>query len=189
MSSSIEICSNALLLLGDKPIASFAENNDRTRIVSNIYEMKRDKVLRLNDWKCARKRVILSPDATAPAFEWGYRFLLPDDWLRTVMVGPSREDQDDYETEGRYLLMNTGTCYLTYTYRNENEATWDALLIDVMTEVMKAALAYPITKSTSKQATEEEIVRQAMITARGVDAQDNPPETFGDAPILSNRLR
>jgi hypothetical protein len=189
MTSAVQICSNALLLLGDKPISSFAENNDRTRLVSSIYAMKRDKVLRLNDWKCAIKREILSPDATAPGFEWGYRFALPADWIRTLSVGESRELQDDYEQEGRYLLLNRNACYLRYIYQNEDESTWDALLIDAMTQVMTAALTYPITKSTTKQATEEEIVRDVLKTARAVDGQDNPPEHLGDFPLLANRMR
>lgn len=189
MTSAVSICSNALLLLGDKPISDFAENNDRTRIVSNIYNMKRDKVLRLNDWKCATKREILSPDSTAPGFEWRYRYALPADWLRTLSVGPSRQDQDPYEQEGRFILMNAATCYLRYIYRNEDEATWDPLLVDAMTQVMLAALTYPITKSTTKQQTEEEIVRDVLRTARSVDAVDNPPESLGDFPMLANRVR
>ena len=36
--SAVSICSNALLLLGDRPISSFSENNDRTRLVANIYD-------------------------------------------------------------------------------------------------------------------------------------------------------
>ncbi len=189
MTSAVSICSAALLLLGDKPIADFSENNDRTILVSNLYALKRDKVLRLNDWKCATKRVILSPDATAPTFEWGYRFLLPADWLRTLSVGVSTSDQDDYEQEGRYLLMNRKDCYLRYVYANEDESTWDPLLIDAMTQVMVAALTYPITKSTTKQATEEEIVRDVLKTARAIDASDNPPPTLGDFPMLANRMR
>ena len=189
MSSAVSICSNALLLLGDKPISSFSENNDRTRLVSNLYTMKRDKVLRLNDWKCAQKRVILSPDATAPEYEWAYRFALPGDWLRVVFVGESRDTPDDYEREGRYLLMDRSICYLTYTWRNEDEGTWDPDLIEAMTQVMVACLTYPITKSTTKQATEEQIVRDVLKEARALDAQDNPPETVGDSPMLANRSR
>ena len=189
MTSAVQICSNALLELGDKPIASFAENNDRTRLVSNLYTMKRDKVLRLNDWKCAIKRVILSPDSTAPEFEWGYRFAMPADLLRVLSIGESTQLQDDYEIEGRYILMSRSSCYLRYVFRNEEESTWDALLIDAMTQVMKATLTYPITKSTTKQATEEEIVRDVLKTARAVDGAESPPETLGDFPFLSNRLR
>ena len=49
--SAVSICSNALLLLGDKPIDSFDINNDRTRLVANLYTSKRDKVLRAHPWK------------------------------------------------------------------------------------------------------------------------------------------
>ena len=50
-------------------------------------------------------------------------------------------------------------------------------------------LTYPITKSTTKQATEEEIVKRVMKEARAVDAQENPSETLGDFPLLANRVR
>lgn len=186
--SAVSICSNALLLLGDKPIDSFDVDNDRTRLVANIYTQKRDKVLRLHPWNCATKRVILSPDTATPAFDWAYQFLLPEDWLRTLCVGED-DAPDDYVIEGRKVLMDSNVCRLRYIFRNEVEATWDALLIDAMTQVMVAALTYPITKSTTKQATEEEIVKQVLKTARAVDGQEAPPETLGDFPLLSNRYR
>ncbi|MEK9796979.1 MAG: hypothetical protein VW713_09580, partial [Alphaproteobacteria bacterium] len=90
--SAVSICSNALLLLGDAPISSFDEDNDRTRLVANLYSAKRDRVLRAHPWNCATKREVLSPDATAPAFDWANRFLLPGDWLRTLSVGLAGEE-------------------------------------------------------------------------------------------------
>ena len=186
--SAVSICSNALLLLGDNPIDSFDVDNARTRLVANLYTSKRDKVLRLHPWNCATKRVILSPDVSAPAFGWAYQFLMPDDWLRTLSVG-DETSQDDYVIEGRKILMDSNICNLRYIFRNEVEATWDALLIDAMTQVMVAALTYPITKSTTKQATEEEIVKMVMKTARAVDGQEVTPETLGDFPLLASRLR
>ncbi len=186
--SAVSICSNALLLLGDKPIDSFDINNDRTRLVANLYTSKRDKVLRAHPWNCAIKRVVLSPDTDAPAFGWGYQFQLPDDWLRTLCVGDD-DAPDEFAVEGRKVLMDSNVCRLRYVFRNEVEATWDALLVDAMTQVMVAALTYPITKSTTKQATEEEIVKQVLKTARAVDGQEVTPETLGDFPLLANRLR
>lgn len=186
--SAVSICSNALLLLGDNPISSFDEDNDRTRLVANLYDAKRDKVLRLHPWNCATKRVILARDSTDPEFGYAYRFLLPEDWLRTLSVGLD-DDQDDYVIEGRYILMDNSVCRLRYIFRNSDEATWDSLLIDAMTQVMVAALTYPITKSTTKQATEEEIVKQVLKMARTVDGQEVTPETLGDFPLLANRVR
>jgi hypothetical protein len=186
--SAISICSNALLLLGDKPIDSFDVNNDRTRLCANLYIQKRDRVLRSHPWNCAVKRAILSPDTTAPVYGWQYQYQLPGDWLRTLNVGVE-DSPIDYTTEGRKILTNSASCPLRYIYRNTNEGTWDSLLVDAMTQVMVAALTYAITKSTSKQATEEEIVRRVLKEARAIDGQDGTPETLGDFPMLANRMR
>ena len=186
--SAVSICSNALLLLGDSPIDSFDENNSRTRLVANLYAMKRDRVLRAHPWNCATKRVILSPETESPAFGWRYQFQLPDDWLRTMSVGVEGVE-DEYTIEGRTILMDSNICRLRYIFRNAVEATWDALLIDAMTQVMVAALTYPITKSTTKQATEEEIVKMVLRSARSVDAQEVTAETLGDFPLIANRIR
>lgn len=186
--SAVSICSNALLLLGDKPIDSFDVDNDRTRLVANIYEYKRDRVLRAHPWNCATKRVILSPDTVPPEFDWAYKFTLPPDWLRTISVGAD-DDQDNYLIEGRMVLLDSNVCRLRYIFRNDVESTWDALLVDAMTEVMKAAISYATSKSTSKEQLVEEIVRRVLKEARAVDGQENPPETLGDFPMLANRLR
>lgn len=186
--SAVSICSSALLLLGDSPIDSFDIENDRTRLVNGIYTYKRDKVLRLHPWNCATKRVVLSPDVTAPLFDWAYQYQLPADCLRVLNVG-LEDDPDPYRLEGRKILMDTSTCRLKYLFRNEVEATWDALLIDAMTQVMVAALTYPITKSTTKQATEEEIVARVLKTSKAVDGQEEPAQTFGNSPLLTNRMR
>lgn len=185
--SAVSICSNALLRLGDAPIASFDENNPRTQLVSNLYVQKRDAVLRAHTWNCAQKRVILSPELDSPAFDWAYQFQLPGDWLRTLSVGTA-DNPDEYETEGRMILMDSNICRLRYIFRNDVEATWDTLLVDAMTEVMSATCAYAITKSTTQQANAQEIVQQVLKGARAIDGQDNPPQTLGDSPLLRHRL-
>ena len=187
--SAVSICSNALLQLGDRPIDSFDANDDRTRLVANLYEMKRDRVLRLHPWNCAIKRVVLSPESEAPAFEWAYQFQLPDDWLRTLSVGEADSYQDDYVQEGRKILCDTNVLKLRYIWRNTVEATWDALLVEAMTQVMVATLAYAVTKSTSKQQLEAAIIKDVLKAARAVDGQEGTPETLGDFPLLANRLR
>lgn len=188
MTSAVSICSDALLELGANPISSFDENNDRTRLVANLYAARRDMVLRSHPWNCATKRVTLSPDTASPDFGWSYQFDLPSDWLRTLSVGIDGQE-DDYVIEGRKILMNKNVCYLRYIFRNDVESTWDALLIEGMKEVMKAAISYAVTKSTSKEQTVREVLRDILRQARSIDGQENPPETLGDFALLSNRVR
>lgn len=183
----VSICSNALLMLGDNPIASFAEDSDKARLASNLWETARDHVLRRHPWNCAIKRVILSPDTAAPAFDFGKQFELPADWLRTLSVGEEGE-RPRYRIEGRKVLMDESACKLRYIFRNENPATWDSMLVWCMTRVMRALFAYPITQSTSLEQLIEQEVMQLMKESRAVDGQEDEPEAFDESPLIAARF-
>ena len=190
--SPITICSNALLMLGSKPIASFDEaaapaNLDRARLCANLYPMVKLSVLRRHPWNCAIRRVQLSPDATAPAFGFQYRYALPGDWLRTLAVGASDYDRITYRSEGRFLLSDEPIFPLVYL-ADVAESDMDAMLVEIMTLAMAEVLAYPITASTSVQDAQYQKLRMAMKQAGAVDGQDDPPETLGDFRLLGARL-
>lgn len=182
----VSICSNALLMLGDNPIADFKEDSDKARLASNLWETTRDHVLRRHPWNCAIKRVILSPDTVAPAFDFKTQFELPADWLRTLSVGEEGE-RPRYRMEGRKVLMDQSVCKLRYVFRNENPATWDSMLVWCMTRVMRALFAYPITQSTSLEQLIEQEVAQLLREARAVDGQEDEPEAFDESPLLAAR--
>jgi len=190
--NDVSICSNALLSLGAKPIASFDEasyepNLDRAKLCAGIYPGLKKSILRGHPWNCAVKRVQLSPDAVAPVFGFRSRFLLPGDWLRTLAVGDERNGQRiTYRSEGRYLLSDEVVFPLVYI-ADVPESEWDSLLVDVMTAAMAVRLAYPITTSGSMVELKTAELRNLMDKARAVDGQDDPPETLGDFPLLAAR--
>lgn len=189
MATDVSICSNALLMLGDSPISSLAPTDpaqatDAVTACANIYPQVREWVLRKHSWNCAVKRVILSPDVTAPAFDYTYQFSIPDDWLRTLQVG--QKDQGvDYQQEGRKFLANDAVFYLVYVFNNKVESTFDSLLVEVLTTYMKAALAYPITKSASMRDSCLLELEKVLKMARSIDGLDNPPDTLGDFRLFS----
>ena len=186
----VSICSNALLMLGDNPIASFDEEGDRARLASNLWDSARDYVLRRHPWNCAIKRVILSPDTTPPAFDYGYQFTLPADWLRTLSVGFEGE-RPDYKMEasdaGNKLLMQSNVCRLRYIFRNEVPATWDVSLVFVMTRVMRGLFAYPITQSGSLEQLIEQVLREALREAKAIDGSEDEPAAMDDSPLMDAR--
>lgn len=186
MTTSVSISSNALLMLGANPINDFNEDADRARLASNLYAPARDLLLRSHPWNCAIKRVILSPDTDAPAFGYSYQFTLPGDWLRTLSVGDYGQEID-FRTEGRKLLADDSVLKLRYIFRNDQESSWDTMLIDAMTKTMSATMAYAITQSTSKEELEFKKLEMALKQARAVDGQDDPPETLGDFRLLAAR--
>lgn len=183
----VSICSNALLMVGDRPISSFTEaNSDRARLVANLWESTRDYVLRKHPWNCATKRVVLSPESTAPAFDYAYQFLLPGDWLRTLSVGYPGE-RECFKMEGGKILMDSNVCRLRYIWRNDNPATWDATLIFAMTRVMAALVAYPITQSGTTEQLIEVTLREVLREARAIDGQEDINDALDDSPLMDAR--
>lgn len=186
MATQVSICSNALLLLGAKTINSLDEGTDRATLSSNLYDSLRDDMLRSHPWNCAVKRVLLAPDTDVPAFDYGAQFTLPADWLKTLSVGPDGYEVD-YKHESGKILANGTSLALRYIFRNEVEATWDAMLVRAMELKMAAEMAYPITASASMADMMHNKLLQHMKAARAVDGQDDPPQTFGDFPLLASR--
>jgi len=183
MSSPITICSNALLKLGARPISSFDEATDAARLCSNLWPQVRDAVLRAHPWNCAIKRTNLAPKADPPAFGFSFAFTLPADCLRLLEA----DTAFDYVVEGREILGDENPLYIRYIYRNEDPNSYDTLLVDALSAVMQAELAYPITKSTSQQDAAWALYTGKLKLARAVDGQEGSPETFGDFPLISIR--
>lgn len=185
MATDVSICSNALLMLGAKPINSLVAasegNSDRVLIAANLFPQVRDDLLRAHPWNCAVKRVVLSAEATAPEFDYSASFLLPEDWLRTLQVG-ERGVPLDFKHEGRRILCDTTALPLRYVYRNEDVGSWEPALVEVCTLRMAAAMAYAITQSASMAETMEGRAERAFKRAKAVDGQDEPPESIDDFP-------
>lgn len=187
MTSSVSICSNALIRLGDKPISSFTDGTDAANACANLYPTVRDAMLRAHPWNCATKRVVLAPLSTPPAFDYAYQFQLPSDWLRSIQIGP-RDCELDFTIEGQRVLTDANTLALVYIFRNVIESTWDDTLVEVITAKMTSVLAYPITQSASMQQVMESQFQMAFKQAKAVNGQDDRDETLGDFPLLANRL-
>ena len=189
MATGVSICSNALLMLGSQTINDFAdqENLDRAKLCANLYPVVRDDLLGSHPWNCCIKRAVLAPDVDAPLFGYSHTFELPSDFSRVLEVS-SNGCIIDHLVEGRSILADTTVLELRYVFRNEVENTWDAHLVALATQAMCAALAYPVTQSTAKQAGEEQKLELMLRRARAVDGQEDPPQTLGDERLLASRF-
>jgi hypothetical protein len=189
MTTSVSICSNALLMLGAQTINSFsdADSLDRAKLCANLYPQERNRLLRMHPWNCAVKRQLLAPDAAPPAFGYSQQFQLPTDCLRVLDVGVCG-CQIDYRLEGRQIQANATSLELRYLFENTDENTWDDSLVELMTLAMAARMAYAITQSASMEQVRMQELQMALKVAKAVDGQEEPPQTFGDFPLLQARM-
>lgn len=176
------------MLLGADPIASFTDGTTGATLSSNLWPIVRDKVLRSHPWNCAKRRVILAPETTGPAFDWAYSFVLPGDWLRTISVG-EKDENVRFEMEDGRILMDEAICKLVYVYRNEDVPTYDALLTEGLQWAMAAALAYPITRARDTQDAMVKMEEWALKRARAVNGTEDTGDDYTDYPLISSRGR
>lgn len=185
--SEVQICSNALLLIGDQPINSFTDGSDRAALASNLWNNARQAVLRAHPWNCAKEMVALAPESTAPAFDWSYQFLQPGDCLRVLFVGEGG-CAEEYAIKGRRILAHVNPLYLTYIKDVTDVASWDALLVEAMQRYMAFSMAYPITKSGTLRDSFYTEYTNLLKLAKSVDGQEEPAETMGDSPLITARF-
>jgi len=183
--SKITICTNALLQLGSQPIDSFEDATDLSALCANLWPQTLDGVLRAHPWNCATKRLSLAPSANAPIYGFSFAFDLPGDFLRLMEA----DSLYDYKVEGRQILGNENPLLIKYIYRNEAVPTYDSLLIEALTAAMKTALAYPITKSTTKEAECLALYKDRLQMARTVDGLEGTPDAIGSSQLLGARRR
>lgn len=185
--SDVQICSNALLLLGDQTIASFDEESARATLCANLWPVVRDAILRSHPWNCAMRRVSLAPDTATPDFDWAYQFSLPGQCLRVWTVGRDDESSGNWQVEGTKLLYDEAIAYVRYIERPGDAAGYDALLVQAFTTAMAKALAYPITKSMTTVEAMAKLHEMDMRKARTVDGQEGTGEDSGDSALIRVR--
>lgn len=187
MATDVSISSNALLKLGAKAFSDFSERRDQVTLAANLFPSVRDTILRAHPWKCAIKRVLLSPLTDKPAFDFAYQFALPSDWLRIVQVGLAG-NQIPFRTESGRILSNAAALPLVYVFRNTVPGTWSSNLVKVMEQAMAAEMCYAVTTSTTLRDSMIAELERMLKVAKAVDGQDDPPEEFEEGSFVESRF-
>ena len=82
--TKIMIWNMALDLLREQPLAAITDEKATAKWLTRNYDQQRDYLLERLPWKFALDRDEIAADATAPAWGWSYRYLLPTDALRIM---------------------------------------------------------------------------------------------------------
>lgn len=179
--SEAQIASNALQLLGLKPIINFDDGSKSTNLMKAMYALTRDAVLRAYPWKCATEYLSLPADATAPAFRWDHAYTLPTDpnqyVLRVLRLEKEQERGHKWTVKGRRIYTNANApLECEVIIRITDVGQFDALLEDAITFRLAAAGAMPLTESQKKLEGLLIAYKEKIGEARTVDGQESWPE-------------
>jgi hypothetical protein len=182
MTSKISICSNALILLGDKPISNFDESGAGALAAANLYESSYLNILSMHRWRFATKKATLSRLTTKPKNQWQYQYQLPIDLVAPITTYPVT----DYELYADKLYSNNNSCELDYVYRVD-ESQLPAFFIKTMEFYMAMQFAIPVTGNSQRMAEMQNLFSQQLKNAKNVDSTIRPNAGIYDSPLTEIR--
>jgi hypothetical protein len=187
VASELDVWNAALAELGQHELSSIEDPGTVARACRAMWPAVRTDLMRRHAWNCCVKRATLAPLTEAPEHSWLYQALLPEDYLRMLSFGLD-DCPEHYQIEAGRVLADTTTFRLRYV-ADKSAEEWDANMAAAAVGLMRARLAYPVTKSTSLR---DAMVKEAAIAlreAKALDGQENPSEDIAvDSPLLNARF-
>lgn len=155
MASQLDICNEALALLGEMPIDDINDVDDPKAVKAKVFWASTvDELLELHAWGFATVRAELEQDVTAPVYGFSYAYPIPADCLRVLVatVNESELDSDDmtqtaYRVEYGKILSDEATLYLKYIARIGEPGRFSTLFAAALVARLAAKLAGAFTKS------------------------------------------
>ena len=176
--SSIDICSNALLLLGDNKISAFNESAGGL-VAENLYDSVLEDLLTQHHWRFATKKKQLNRISTDPINGYSYKHQLPADYLRAIGISPNGP-YDIFEDE---LHANYNPVELDYIYKPA-VAEWPPWFVKAMEYAMAAELAEAVTEQTTRAEFYQKKAEIQIAKAMGIDSQQRPNVAIKSNPFL-----
>ena len=196
----VSICSDALILLGAKPISSFNDGTDEANTADRLYPNLRDSALMMQPWSFAYKKVQLSRLLTTPINEWQYKYQMPGDSLGNprAMFNTSAayaRPVKEWEIQGTELMTNELEVYIDYPYRTP-EYAMPSYFVQFLKYMMAWHLAYPISEQQDKASYWQAVAIGGpsennrggyFRTAANIDSQGQPSQVIEDFSLIAAR--
>jgi len=145
MASEVSICNRALALLGANTITSLSDGSTEANVCKAVYADARDGILRSRPWSCAIQRATLAQLSTAPVWDYGKAYSLPNDPHCLAVL--ELKETTKYRIEGRTLVCNTDTATIKYVARITDPAQFDPSLVFALSSRIGAEIAYALTQN------------------------------------------
>lgn len=198
--SGISICSDALIMLGAKPITSFSEATDEATTCDSLYPSVRDQTLAIYKWSFAIKKTQLARLITTPTNEFKYEYQLPSDRIDSPLAVYNTASTNAYPIQGyriigSKLLTNEEIIYIDYKY-SVPESEMPVWFVQLLKYLMAWHLALPITEQVDKAQYWQSVAVGSpgengrggyMRTAINIDGQGTPANSIKDFALIAVR--
>lgn len=181
--SKIQLCSNALILLGHTPISSLTEPTAGAKVASNLYDSSLLSILCSHRWKFATKKALLARLADAPQNQYQFQYQLPSDMVMLITTYPS----STYSVYGDKLYSDSDKVEIDYIYL-VSETAFPAYFIKCFEYYLAMQFAVPIMDDLNKIDVMSRLYEKESRIARYADSQSTPQTPIQDDPYIRVRM-
>ena len=199
--TALTVCSDALLLLGARPISSFNEGTDEANLCDRLYPSVKKSTLQAYPWSFSFKKVQLARTINTPVNEYKYEYQLPSDRVGTIRRAFTSTSVragtfNAWTVQGDKLLTNEETIVVDYQFLPE-ESAMPAYFVQLLNYMMAWHLADPVTDQISKTQYWQQIAVGSpgennrggyFRTAMVIDGQGNVTQAFEDYSLINVRF-
>ena len=188
MPSKIDLCNQALALLGQEPIIALDNNNVwGKRCITYLPQAVRT-VLSLDIWRSATKRTTLAAESVAP-LSYTSAYPLPADFLR---LGALRMPKGlDWTIEGNKLLTRletTNALEIMYVYDEGDPNKYSPTLYNAIAYHLAHQMSGFATTTTVRRDEMYQLYMDSLTIAQNVNAIEYPPTALDSTDWIDARF-
>jgi len=183
VSTELEICNTALILLGVEPVSSLADNVKAARYCTAIYSRIRDQLIASHYWNFAMKRAALVDSGTSPEFGFTYAYNLPADYLRVRSLNENVE----FKVENGKLITDLSDAKLEYIYKVTDTSKFTQFFEEALIYKLAASLAFPLVQGITLATNLHDLAERKLRDARSFDGQEGTSDLLQDDEWLNAR--
>ena len=182
MATDIEICSNALIMVGHGPIASFTDGGAGANTAAALYNTTYESLLSQYRWRFASAKQTLNKLTASPLNEWTNAFQLPSNYIVAIGIHP-RVDYEIYEDK---ILTNASAIDLDYIFK-PSESKLPGYFQRLLEFNLASVFAIPVTDNSTKAEEYRKMYEDQLKRSRYTDSQARPVDAIYDSPLIDAR--
>jgi len=175
MQTKIDLCSQALLKIGEPAITSFTDNNAASQIANKLYDMTIDNLLCLHTWRFATKKYELTKTADG-------HFPIPGDILRIL-----NSSAPNYELAGDKIMAASDKIEITGIARIGAES-FPAYFIQPAVTKLAMGFSIPLAGNRNTFAILNALFESELRAAKFIDSASNPNQSIENFSLLTTRF-
>ena len=196
MHSITQICNQALLLIGTRPITSLEEPTPEAIYCKQFYDQAVLSVLADHAWGFAQRQEKLAEVQVPEGWQgaYGKAYAYPLDCVRShylIVPGRGNVRTQAYElaadNERTILLTDVAEAVLAYTAHIADATRFSPKFVEALSRKLQCLLVKPVLKGNAQAVKEaEELYAMALSAAKTADSKEGKPFSSPDDSWLSS---